>query len=377
MGRRSDRKRPTLRDVADEAGLSVTQVSRALNGHSDVAGATRDRALKAADRIGYAPNLEARRLKMPQTRSNSIGLILPGTGKRFADPFFGELLSWIVDEAGANGYELQLSTPPGDEDPLDAYRRMIVQQRIDGFIVTRLEVDDRRIRFLLDEGFPFVTFGRQPNAGGFPAVDEHDDSMRPAVELLVELGHRRIGCLGEPGRHAKAHYRLQSFRRAMAGLGLEPAPHHVVEADFREDDGRYQALGLLRGRDRPSAVVAFNDLLAMGALRAADELGIDVPGQLSVVGVDDIMSARLVTPALTTLRQPTETIGRRLVTELLAAVDRLEGRQPGSVDGPGPKPILVDLDLIVRASTGPPSEIPVGGKSASDATTTDLDEESR
>ncbi len=185
---KGSRRRPTLRDVALEAGLSVTQASRALNGHDDVATATRERAAKAAKAIGYVPNLEARRLKMPNTGAHTIGLVLSGQGRRFSDPFFAELLSWVADEAAGNGFEIQLSTPPTDEDPLAAYRRAIGQQRVDGFIVTRLEIDDRRVEYLLGENFPFVTYGRLlPDPGGFPVIDEADESLRPAVDLLVDL----------------------------------------------------------------------------------------------------------------------------------------------------------------------------------------------
>ncbi|MGH1492888.1 MAG: LacI family DNA-binding transcriptional regulator [Acidimicrobiales bacterium] len=339
-----------MRDVALEAGLSVTQASRALNGHDDVAMATRERAAKAAETIGYVPNLEARRLKMPETRANSIGLVLSGQGRRFSDPFFAELLSWIVDEAASSGFEIQLSTPPSAQDPLVAYRRAIQQKRVDGFIVTRLEIDDVRVNYLKAENFPFVTYGRLlPDTGGYPAVDEGDESLGPAVDLLVDLGHRRIACIAEPGRHSKAAYRLRSFERALARRDIECRADQIVEAEFWEDSGHAGALSLLTQKRPPTAIVAFNDLLAMGALRAAAELGISVPDQLSVVGFDDIEAARLVNPALTTMKQPTETVGRLLVQRLLATVNAAPDEQPESEAH-----MLITPELVVRGSTAPP-----------------------
>ncbi len=341
------RRRPTLRDVAREAELSVTQASRALNGHSDVASATRRRAMAAAARLGYTPNLEARRLKVPGTGANSIGMVIAERGPRFSDPFFGDLLSAIVDEAERHGFGLQLSTAPTGEDPTSAYERALRHGRVDGFVVTRLRIDDDRVRYLHANDVPFVTFGRLPNDDGFPFVDEHDEALRPAVDLLVDLGHRRIACITEPGHFAKAVCRRRSFDAAMAARSIPVAEEQVVEGGFREESGYDAAMELLTRPDRPTAIVAFNDLLAIGALRAARELGVEVPTRLSVIGFDDIDAARLVTPALTTLRQPTADVGRLLVRRLLTALGRSTGH--GADDSP-----LVSPQLVVRRSTGAP-----------------------
>lgn len=338
------RGRPTLRDVATAAGLSITQASRALNDHDDVAVATRERAVRAAQELGYAPNVAARRLKVPDTRAHSIGLVLPSNTARFSDPFLGELLSWMADEAASSGFELSLKTLPAEEDPIASYERSIQQGRVDAFILLRTSLDDERVAYLLDRKFPFATFGRIPEASGFPSVDEVDDSMQPAVDHLVELGHRHIACVAEPRGHSKAFYRLRSFRSAMRSHGLAVRRVDVVEAGFHERSGFSAAKQLLDRDDPPTAVVALNDLLALGVLSAGAERGIRIPGDLSVVGFDDIEAAALVSPPLTTLHQPIEEVGRLLVRQALAAVDG-----PASFT----EQLLIRPQLIIRGSTGP------------------------
>ena len=287
-------ERPTLRDVARLLGLSVTQTSRALNGHADVSATTRQRAVEAAEQLGYVPNLEARRLKMPDARTHSIGLVLVSS-QRFSDPFFGALLTTMVDEAGARGYEFQLSAPVDDEDPTESYRRAILAKRVDGFVVLRTTRDDPRAHYLAEHPFPFVTFG-QVDGGRFPTVAESPDCLQPAVDHLVDLGHRTIGCLIEPVEFTIGAGRHRSFRRAMVAAGLSPDDQHIALSGFR-DDTAYEAAGRLLDRpDRPTALVASNDLLAIGAMRAAAARGVEVPGQLSIIGFDDIEAAGFTTP---------------------------------------------------------------------------------
>lgn len=336
-------KRPVLRDIARETGLSVTQTSRALNGHEDVSDQTRARVTEVAARIGYTPNLEARRLKMPDTRTGSIGLVLATRSQRFSDPYFGELLTALADEAAGGGCDLQLFTPLVDEDPTASYVSAVTAMRVDGFVVLRVAQRDPRVRFLQEQDFPFVTFGRADGIDGHPAVNESIDSLRPAVDHLAALGHRRIGCLTEPLEYAIAARRVASFQRALAAHGIEVDPAHIVPSGFRQDAAADATRRLFDGSDPPSALVAFNDLLAMGALRAASDLGLDVPDDLSIVGFDDIHAARFVSPPLTTLRHAPQTIGRELISQLLKGID-----DPDYADD-----AYITPSLVVRQSTGP------------------------
>ena len=336
-------RRPTLHDVALESGLSVTQTSRALNDHADVAQATRERVLAAAQRIGYLPNLEARRLKMPDSRSHSIGLILDTASQRFSDPFFGQLLAALADEAAINRYELQLSAPLADEDPVALYDRAIRTSSVDGFVVLRTARNDARVQHLAQSGMPFVTFGESEHSADHPTVSDSADCLRPAIDHLVALGHRRIGCIAEPLEYAVAATRRGSFLKALDDHGIETNPDHCVIEGYREEDGFQAALQLLDTDDPPTAVVAFNDLLAIGAIGAAESKGVAVPTELSIVGFDDIHAARYTSPPLTTLRQSAKTIGQKLIHHLLQAMN-----EPEAVEH-----VHLTPELIVRGSTAP------------------------
>ncbi|MFW2382538.1 MAG: LacI family DNA-binding transcriptional regulator [Acidimicrobiales bacterium] len=335
-------KRPTLRDVALEAQLSVTQASRALNGHSDVAEATRRRALDAAERLGYTPNLEARRLKAPGTRAHSIGLILPSQDLEFSNPFFGDLVAGIVAQAARSGYEVQLTMPVSDAESIAAYELAIRHKRVDGFIMVRTELDDPRLAYLTDADVPFVALGRPEGATGFPSVEPSIDCMGPAVQHLVDLGHSAPACVAEPHQFSIGATRLRSFLRSVKTHELT---NTVIEAGFGEEAGFGAAMELLQGENPPTAIVALNDLLALGVLQAADELDVKVPAQLSVIGFDDITAARLVRPALTTVHQSAHDVGALLVQELIPGIEL------GSLSGDSVR--VIDSNLVIRDSTGP------------------------
>lgn len=348
------RQRPTLRDVARHSGISVTQVSRALNDHADVADQTKARVRQAADELGYSPNIDARRLKAPHAAAGSIGLILPSDTLRFSDPFFGRLLTAIVAEAAQHGFELHLSTPVDPASPIDPYQRALRRNRVDGFVLVRTETTDPRATFLAEQGFPFVSFGRPEVAQDVPSVEVEPDSMTPAVQHLVELGHRRLTLLAEPPQYCIGESRVTSFARAVAAAGLDPAAVKTVRAGFREASG-YRATGeVLTGPEPPTAILAANDLIALGALQAATDLGVNVPEQLSIIGFDDIDAARLARPPLTTFRQDAEDVARLLVRQLLPSIEAKAVVATTS---------HVGAEFVVRASTGaPPGPIPPNGR---------------
>lgn len=336
--------RPTLKDVAAKAGMSVTQVSRALNDHDDVAESTKELARSVAAELRYTPNREARRLKDPRVATGTIGMILPSESLRFSDPFFGDLLSAITVEAGAHGLQLSLSTAPPDAPPTARYETAIRNREVDGFVVVRTLLGDPRVDALLAASFPFVTFGRSVGQNGFAAVEATEDCFDPILEHLVGLGHQRIACLAEPSKFALATARRQSFEAAAQRCAVPVDPALVVEAGFHERSGYDGTMTLLGRDDRPTAIVAMNDLLALGALEAAADSGFRVPADLSVVGFDDIRAARLVQPALTTLRFPAADIGTLLVRELVPAIEA--GHATHSER-------RVQPTLVIRDSSGP------------------------
>lgn len=339
--------RPTLRDVAARTGLSVTQVSRALNDHDDVAEATKQLARQAAAELRYTPNLEARRLRDPGARSHAIGIVLPSESLRFNDPFFGDMLAAMVATAADSGFQLSLTTHPHEASPTEPYDLMIRRKQVDGFVLLRSTLNDPRVTFLCESSTPFVVLGRPPGACGFPAVEIDHECFVPVVEHLVDLGHRRVACLAEPSQFALGAARLHSFRHAAATVGLAFDPELVVEAGFHEGSGATAAQLLLERDDPPTAIVAMNDLLALGALDAATRLGVDVPGQLSIVGFDDIPAARQVAPSLTTVRQSAALVGSALVELLLPRIERRDLIHAEH---------RITTSLVIRESTSPAAD---------------------
>ena len=332
----------TLKEVAKKSGLSVTTVSRALNGFDDVAAETKAFIRATADELGYAPNLNARRLKTAQ--ADAIGFVLPNEDLRFSDPFFSELLSGIIDQIAQYGLELNVTTPTDSQSAEEIYLKYIRSRRVDGFILVRIEQDDPRIRLLQEHEFPFVAFGRTADDPTYAYVDEDGTyGIRQAVDHLVELGHTRIACIGEPKTLTKSNQRVQGFIAGLAAHGLTADPDLIVEGNFRQRSGRASARQLLDLPNPPTAIVAVNDLLAIGAISAVQERGLVVGKDISVTGFDDIQLAEFVTPSLTTLHQPAHEMGALLCQSLVKLINN---------EVQSPPQIVYQPSLVVRESTG-------------------------
>lgn len=336
--------RVTLHDVARELGMSVTQTSRALNDKWDVAEKTEERARAVATELGCVPNLEARRLKTGSVRADAIVLVLPQSELHFSNAFFAELLSGLVATATAKQIEVRLTVGVAPANDFKNYEQALVWRQVDGFVLVRAEVDDPRIGFLAEADFPFVAFGRGCDNPDFPFVDDVDHVMSPIVEHLFTLGHRRIACIIEPARFSMSRRRFLSFENAVARLGIPVDPDLVVEAGFDEDSGYVAAQKLFQRSDRPTAIVAQNDLLALGVLGAAIDAGIGVPEELSVTGFDDIVAGRYATPGLTTVRRSPRIGGETLCLQLLDLVNGTAEADPQA---------LLEGKIVVRGSTGP------------------------
>ncbi len=333
----------TLKDVAHATGLSVTTVSRALNGFDDVAIDTREHIMAKATQLGYAPNLNARRLKTQ--RADAFGLIVPNEDLRFSDPFFADLLSGVIDQIADYGLELNITTPTEKDAYLELYLNYIRSRRVDGFILVRTTADDPRIALLQDHNFPFVAFGRADETADFSFVDEDGtDGFRQAVDHLVALGHRRIACIAEPRTLTKSRQRVQGYIDGLMSNALPVDESLIVEGRFRQRSGRESTEQLLDLPNPPTAIVAVNDLLAIGAMSAIQDRGLTVGKDVSVTGFDDITLSNYVSPALTTLHMPAHDMGRQLCQNLHKVITSNGKERPQTIVVP---------KLIVRNSTGP------------------------
>ncbi len=330
-----------LRDIAERLGLSVTTVSRALAGYSDVAEQTRQLVLQTAQEMGYYPNLTARHLQ--RQRTDTIGFVVDIFGPRFSDPLFSELLAGIGNLAAREGFDLLVATtPPDTDDEVEAYRRLVRGRRVDGLILVRTRVADRRVQFLLEQQFPFVTFGRSTGAERFSWVDvDGERGVYEVVNRLIAVGHQRIALLQPDLPIMFARFRERGYRAAMAHHDLPVNESWIVHEALTEDGGYRGMQRLLELPSPPTAVLTNNDQMAIGAIRALQERGLRAGHDVAVVGFDDIPLARHIHPALTTLRQPIYQIGQHLCRTLIALIR-------GELDEPFH--LLLQPEIVVRES---------------------------
>jgi LacI family transcriptional regulator len=333
----------TLKDIARKVGYSITTVSRALAGYDDVADSTRQLIRETATDMGYHPNATARRLR--QQRTDTIGFVIPTFGPRFSDPYFSELLAGIGNAAAEQDYDVLVSTcsPDGAEET-KAYARFVQGRRVDGMLVVRTREHDVRIAYLLEQDFPFVAFGRCCEEEDFCYLDvDGTVGIRQATRHLINLGHRRIAIILPPENLMFAHYRWLGFEEAMTEAGLPIEETLVEHGELTERSGYETGSDLLTRDDPPSAIVACNDLMALGVTSAAQGLGLAVGRDVAVTGFDDVSLAAHSHPPLTTVGQPIHDIGRRICEMLIHLLrgETLEERH-----------VILEPQLIVRESCG-------------------------
>ena len=326
----------TIKDVAREANVSVATVSRALNGHENVAEQVRKRVLEVADRLRYSPHHAARSLS--SRRTHTIGVVLPD----LYGEFFSELMRGIDQVARERGLHLLVSSYHGNRaEQGKAVRAM--RGRVDGLLLMSPFVDGRGTpdvgtdedmepsmpALLINSGLP----------GGRTALNvDGYGGARKMVRHLVGAGHRRIAFIAGPADNFDAHERLRGYRAALAELLPDTRPW-VLDGDFSEAAGHRAGHALLAGDKRPEAVFAANDMMALGCLFAFSQAGVSVPGDIALAGFDDIPLARYVHPALTTMKVDIAELGGQALRTLLQA-----GHDPGTT-------LSISPELVVRESS--------------------------
>jgi len=332
----------TLKDIARRVGVSVTTVSRALGGYDDVAEETRQRILQAAREMGYRPHIIAQSLQ--RQRTNTVGFIIPTAGPRFSDPYFTELLTGIGNEAAEHEFDLLVSTRASGAQEREAYERMVGSRRVDGFLVVRTRCRDERITYLLESGFPFVAFGRSDLDSDFPYVDvDGTKGLDEATQYLIDLGHWRIAYISAPLNLMFAHYRLAGYKRALERNGLPVREEWIAIGHLTQEDGYREGLKLLDLEPAPTAIIAANDMMALGAISAVQERGLVVGRDVVVTGFDDIPLAEHSHPALTTVHQPIYQIGTIICSMLIQVIHGEELAE---------RHILLKPTLVIRESSG-------------------------
>ena len=330
----------TIIDVAREAGVSHSTVSRVLNGRPHIKPETRERVLAALDRLGYTPNMRARGLA--GGRLGVVGLVVLDLESSYITQVVRGVDAALADA----GLDLMLCTTHRREQQETSYVSRLSIGLVDGLLVLLPKRSDQYATDLASRDFPFVLIDHAGSRLANSIVAANRDGGRQAVEHLADLGHRRVGVITGDLTTDAGRDRLAGWSDTVAARGLDDDPALLVEGDFLESGGYDGALRLLGLRRPPTAIFASSDTAAFGAFRAAAELGVAVPGDVSIVGFDDIPEASLTTPLLTTVRQPMFEMGRRAVLMLL---DRIEypGRPVAHVEYP--------TELVARSSSSAPS----------------------
>ncbi len=333
---------PTIKDVARQANVSIATVSYVLNNSGPVGEATRARVLAVVEELGYRPSIIARSLKGKHT--HMLGFILSPFTRQPQDPFFNEFLLALADTAAGFDYHVAVTATADLASERATYEDMVKDRRVDGFIVADTRPDDERLAYLVAAGFPFVAFGRPANELDFPHVDvDGYTGVKQAVQHLIDLGHRRIGLIElSPALVCRAH-RRQGYEAALQENGLPLRPELIAVGGLTEEDGYRAMEGLLDLARPPTAVMAGNDLMAVGAMNAIRDRGLTVPDDVALIGFDDIPLASYVRPTLSTLRQDFYDIGERLVRMLMALLhdEEIAGTH-----------VILEPTLIIRESSG-------------------------
>ncbi|MFC3549663.1 LacI family DNA-binding transcriptional regulator [Lysobacter cavernae] len=334
----------TIKDVARVAQVSVATVSRALNGHGNVAEEVRNRVLAAANDLRYTPHAAARSLS--SRRTQTLGVVLPD----LHGEFFSELMRGIDQVARQHRLHLLVSSYHGNPDEQGAALRAM-RGRVDGLLVMspyvaaptvlgdHLEASLPRVVINSQNASPDITALGVDNYGGAVAMVEH----------LVACGHRRIAFIGGPADNFDAHERLRGYRDALARLVPDAEPW-VLPGDFDEASGHRAGREVLAAAERPDAVFAANDMMALGCLFAFAQAGARVPGDIALAGFDDIPLARYVHPSLTTMRVNIAELGARAARQLIVQI--------AGEALPATGALALVPELSVRESSGAASVMP-------------------
>ncbi len=336
----------TIRDVALHAGVSITTVSHVLNDTRHVSEQGRERVQAAIRALGYVPSAVARSLKSNTT--STLGMLIPNS----SNPYFAEIVRIVEDRCFAAGYTLILCNTDDEPHRQSVYIKVLAERRIDGLIVVSTGDDDSLVTQLRGIRLPIVLVDREIADPTCDLVETaHMQGGLLAVRHLLSLGHRQIACIGGPAGVMPSEQRIEGWRMALAESGAAPGATTLLWRGGFTSQGGYEAMhAILRTDQPPSAVFACNDLMAIGALRAAHETGVRVPDELSIVGFDDIELSGYTSPPLTTVAQPKDHIGALAVDMLLERVSQRRHE---------PRKVVLQPELRVRASTarmlaGPP-----------------------
>ncbi|WP_438444105.1 LacI family DNA-binding transcriptional regulator [Gorillibacterium sp. sgz5001074] len=328
----------TIYDVAEAAGVSIATVSYVINGKRKVSDKTKAKVLDAMEKLDYRPSVLASALMGKQTYS--IGMMVPD----ISNPFFAEISRAVEDECRLAGYSLILCSTDHQKDRIGQYLHFLQQKSVDGIILATGILDGSSLDGILAKGTAVVQLAREiPGVPAHAILADDREGGRMAAKHLLSLGHRNAAVLAEDARITSSKERVQGFAEAWTDADLRLDPDRILPCTGGLEDARQQAVQLLSSRNRPSALFACNDLLAISAIQAARELNLSVPEDVSVVSFDNTLLASVSFPGLTAVAQPIAHMGKLAVRTLL---QEMKGEGAGVQQR-----IVLRPELVIRSST--------------------------
>lgn len=331
----------TIKDIAREVGVSPSTVSRALSDSPLISEKTKQNVKEVAQRLGYERNELARGLV--KGSSGAVGLVVAD----ITNPFFSDIAQGVGEVAHRFGYGVMLCDTAGKANRESDYIRLLRRKRVDGLILTSATMDDPYLKDLAKTRTPFILVSRLCRSVNAPYVVVDDRvGARLAVEHLINLGHQYIAFIGGPANVQSSRDRMATYREVLQEHGLAEKEEWMGFSDFTQTAGRKVGRQMLSLPERPSAIFAANDMIALGVLEVAEEMGVLIPDDLSLVGYNDISYASLPRVQLTTVAQPTQEMGKIATEWLLSTIEEHKRH---------PLHCVLNPHLAVRRSTAPPA----------------------
>ncbi|MDD4289476.1 MAG: LacI family DNA-binding transcriptional regulator [Atribacterota bacterium] len=329
-------KKPNLRVLAAKAGVSINTASRAINDKPDINPLTKEKILRIAREIGYVPNASAVALRTQKTRT--LGVIIADNN----NPFYAEVLSGIEAEAKANNYHIILTNTRRDYQEEENAIELLLGKQVDGLLIAPVQEKNEDIYKLIGSKIPFVVVGRDYEDLSIDAV--YSDELKGgyiATEYLIRKGFKNISYIGGYTYKSPARRRLEGYKKALTDYGIAIKENLIKIGDIDIKDGYNQTKDMFDQGINFQAIFAYNDMMAFGAVKAIKERGLEIPGDIGVVGYDNILFSSLVSPPLTTVNLKKDELGRESVRLLLSKINGYRKKN---------KKIVLDVDLLIRGT---------------------------
>ncbi|MBT2290387.1 LacI family DNA-binding transcriptional regulator [Paenibacillus albidus] len=332
--------KPTIYDVAKEAGVSIATVSKVLNSNGRISDKTRRKVNQVMERLNYQPSMVASALTSRKT--GTVGLMIPD----IANPYFAEVARSFEDNAQKLGCDIIICSTDRDDDRAERYMSLLLRKRVDGLIIASHTGSPELIRRMLSDRVPLVLFSADIRSleSNSVSIDDYKGGYL-ATEYLLSLGHRNLGIISDnlPG----SELRVQGFMEALEAGGISfDNPDNLIRTSATLENGRTAAVRMLSqtAGKRPTAIFACNDLLAIGVLKEARQFGLSIPRDLSVIGFDNTLLAEICHPSLSSISQPVHEMARQAMQLLNEEIEQ---------EGAPKRKVLLMPELVVRHSTGP------------------------